>query len=74
MTTPQGCPRCGSLHLEQKKVLTFWGWLFLILAIVNACFTFGLSLLLLIPAWYCKVRTVRVADELALPFRLSPRG
>ncbi len=53
MTTPQGCPRCGSLHLEQKKVLTFWGWLFLILAIVNACFTFGLSLLLLIPAWYC---------------------
>jgi hypothetical protein len=47
VTTPQGCPRCGSLHLEQKKVLTFWGWLFLILAIVNAC------LLLLIPAWYC---------------------
>lgn len=53
MGTASGCPRCGSEHLSQKEVTTAGGWMLVVVAVLLSCWTFGLSLLLIIPACFC---------------------
>ena len=54
MDTASGCPRCGSLHLAQERAMTAGGWLLVVVALLLVLWTFGLSLVLLYPAWFCR--------------------